>query len=536
MDRKILVIGLDGATWDILRPAIESGYLPTLKSLVEDGFYGDMKSTLPPITPVAWTSFMTGVNPAKHSISGFAQPSPIKNGYQFSLNNSQDIAAKTLWEYLSEQGQSIVSLNLPMTYPPFPVNGALVSGLMTPNARQQFTHPPELQEALLDRGYKPFIKHIAGELSNCESKMEYKLKIKEMCELVEQKFEQAEYIDKKHNWDIFFLQIQEIDAIQHFLLGFYEEGHDWQDKEMTEYVYKQFYGMIDRLLGKTIETIGENALTIVLSDHGFQTSQKVVYLGNWLHDEGFADGSTTGLLYRSTVDLLKKFDVLGLRRRLTFARKIAKQKESFTLDWGNSDAISIGAGNNPIAPIYILRSGARSKEIRNEIISALNDFQDPNTGQAVVEEVIIGDEVYDGPHVEKMPDLLVKGTSDYTLRTTRHADEPTIVDLVGTTNRPGVHHRTGIVAGKSNETVGAGHRINGRLVDMFPTFLYYLGEPIPEYVDGEVLDIFTEEFREENEMYTADVPLGRDIDSSVKYSQQDKEDIKDTLSQFGYID
>lgn len=536
MDRKAFVIGLDGATWDVLRPAMERGYLPTLESLVEEGFSGDMESTLPPITPVAWTSFMTGVNPGKHGISGFAQPSIGEDEYEFRLNDSQNIASKTIWEYLSERGRSVVSLNLPMTYPPFSVDGVLVSGLMTPNARQQFTHPSDLQESLLDHDFKPFIKHIAGELPNCESKSEYKSKVDEMCGLVERKFEQAAYIDEMHDWDVFFFQIQETDAIQHFLLGFFEEGHEWFDEEMEEYIYENFYGMIDGLLGEAIDNIGKDSLTIVLSDHGFQTCDRVVYLGNWLHEEGFAKPSTTGSLYRSGIDTIKKLDVFGFRRYLTIGRKIAKQKESFTLDWSKSDAISIGAGNNPIAPIYILASGNRHGQIQDNIVSALNDFKDPVTGRAVVEEVIIGNEVYDGPYSEEMPDLLVKGAPGYTFRTTRHAGEPTIVNLVETTNRPGVHHRTGFLAGKSADTRGDGYHIDGRLIDIFPTLLYYLGEPIPAYVDGEVLDIFTDEFRNENEIQTTDIPHGRNVDSAVEYTQQDKEDVKDTLSKLGYID
>jgi len=536
MDREALVIGLDGATWDILRPAIDQGYLPTLESMIDDGFHGDMESTLPPITPVAWTSFMTGVNPGKHGISGFAQPSYNGNEYKFSLNDSQDISTNTIWEYLSERGRSIVSLNLPMTYPPFEVNGALISGLMTPNERQQFTHPPELQDELLKQDFKPFIKHVAGKLSGCESKDEYRQRVDEMCKLVEKKFGQAYYIDDQQDWDVFFMQIQETDAIQHFLMGFYEEGHGWYDEEMTEYIYENFYGVIDQRLGEMIETVGEDALTIVLSDHGFQTCDRVVYLGNWLRDEGFAEPSTKGVLYKSTIDTIKKLDILGLRRHLKSGRKIAKQKESFTVDWSKSDAISIGAGNNPIAPIYILAEGDRRDNIQDKLVQELKEFTDPKTGERVVEEVIIGDDVYSGRYSDEMPDVLIKGRPGYTFRTTFHSEDPTIVDLLEKTDRPGVHHRSGMFMGTSPDTKSGGYQVNGDLIDLFPTLVYYLGEPIPNYLDGTVLDIFTDEFRNEVEEKWSEIPSDRDAEISHVYSEEDEEDLKDTLSQLGYID
>lgn len=537
MERKVAIIGLDGATWSILSPAIERGYMENLGQLLDCGSSGDLYSTSPPITPVAWSSFLTGANPGKHSISGFAQPRWSNGSPEFKMNNSENISAPTLWEYLSKRGKEIVSLNLPMTYPPFSVDGILVSGLFTPNSRKDFVYPNDLQESFQQREFKPYIKHIAGDLPNCKSKDEYKSKVEEVKGLVEKKFEQAYYADQQSDWDVFFMQIQETDPIQHFLMGFMEEDHDWYDSDMQEFLFSNFYGEIDRMIGELLEDINPDGLNLVVSDHGFQTSSRAVHLGNWLVANGFATPSTTGTAYRKAIELAKKLDVFDLRRFVPGSRKIAKQKESMTFDWSESSAISIGAGNNPIAPIYILETGAKRDAILQRLKEGLSDFTDPTTGGQVVEEIIAGDDIYSGRYTKEMPDILVKATDEYTFRTTLHKDQPTIMDLVETTNRPGIHHEKGILMAAGDSTATSKRNLEANLVDLAPTILYYLDEPIPDYMDGDVLSsIFDDEFREEHEASYTELPAEREIDSSADYSKSDEDDLKDKLSALGYID
>jgi predicted AlkP superfamily phosphohydrolase/phosphomutase len=536
LDDKILLVGLDGASWHILDRAIKSGHLPFLERICEDGVNGDLRSSTPPITPVAWPSFMTGVNPGKHGISGFAQPEERNGSYQFKMNDSRDIRATTIWEYLGGSGYTTVSLNLPMTFPAFEVNGVLVGGLFTPNMGSDFVYPAEFKYELKERGYKPFVKHVAGDLKRCISKAEYKKKVDEMWELVETKFEQAYYVDGEIDWDVFFLQIQELDAIQHFLLGFFEEGHPWYDEEMAEYIYEKFYGNIDEALVELIEKFddGGNLTFLFVSDHGFQTAERAIYMGNWLHDHGFAEVSMSGTIKRQVINKLKRLDVLKMRRYLEVSRHIAKQKEAGTFDWETSAAISIGAGNNPIVPIYVLEDGSR-EQILSDLEDALNGYVDPETGDQVVKETMRGEDIYEGPHLKWMPDLIVKATDRYTLRTSFHPEEPIVADLVETTNRPGIHHPTGIIAGDGPDI--ASGTVDATLQDIFPTLLYYLGEPIPEYVDGTVLEgLFTPALNESTDPEYVAVPKERDRKLDTVLTNADEEDVRDTLSKLGYID
>ena len=140
--RRVLVIGLDGATYDILDPMRAEGRMPNLDRLITEGTAGILESTKPPITPAAWTTFMTGKGPGRHGIIDFERYDPRTN--TLSFNSTYEIREPTIWNILSAKGLRVGSINLPMTFPPKPVNGFLISGFETPSTDAEFTYPPEL--------------------------------------------------------------------------------------------------------------------------------------------------------------------------------------------------------------------------------------------------------------------------------------------------------------------------------------------------------------------------------------------------------
>lgn len=148
-NKRILVIGIDGATFELIDPYIREGALPTLGALAERGVRGELESTIPPITGPAWASFMTGCNPARHSIGDFMRRRP--GSYTLQPVNSTNIRTITLWEWMGRAGKRIVVLNVPVTYPPSPVNGVMVTGLLTPNTAQDFAYPAGVGTQLHER-------------------------------------------------------------------------------------------------------------------------------------------------------------------------------------------------------------------------------------------------------------------------------------------------------------------------------------------------------------------------------------------------
>jgi predicted AlkP superfamily phosphohydrolase/phosphomutase len=130
-DNKVIIIGIDGGTFDIIRPMVQRGELPVLASLMEKGVWGELRSTIPPITAPAWVSFMTGKNPGKHSIFEFI--GDIHKNYTGRVLSAIDIKAKTIWSLLSDIGKRLILVNLPVTYPPKNVNGIMITGIGTPS-------------------------------------------------------------------------------------------------------------------------------------------------------------------------------------------------------------------------------------------------------------------------------------------------------------------------------------------------------------------------------------------------------------------
>lgn len=131
---KVMVIGLDGATFRVIDPLVARGELPGLARLMAGGTRGTLESTLPPLSPTAWASFITGKNPGKHGIFDFLRRRP--GSYEFLPVNGASIRARTLWSRLSEGGVRVGVVNVPMTYPPPPVNGFIISGMDSPRLDQ----------------------------------------------------------------------------------------------------------------------------------------------------------------------------------------------------------------------------------------------------------------------------------------------------------------------------------------------------------------------------------------------------------------
>src|ERR1044071_1198032 len=146
MSDKLLVIGLDGASFNVLDGLIEKGYLPNLAKLIADGSRADLETTFPPITAVAWSSFMTGKNPGKHGIFEFVMRE--QNSHRQLAVNATLRQGRAIWDILSEAGERVIVHNFPCTYPPHPLNGLMIADFMTPRGRRDYTYPASLLEEL----------------------------------------------------------------------------------------------------------------------------------------------------------------------------------------------------------------------------------------------------------------------------------------------------------------------------------------------------------------------------------------------------
>ena len=218
MPNKLLVIGLDGASFNVLDALIEKGYLPQIARLIASGTRANLETTFPPITAVAWSSFMTGKNPGKHGIFEFVMREQ-KAGRQLAVNATLR-HGRAIWDILSDAGKRVIVHNFPCTYPPHPLNGLMIADFMTPSGRRDFTHPANLLEALESKfgDYRLHLSqtyakgNVQGVLDELNDELEYKAKV-------------TEYLMTSHEWDAFFQYFWGTDRIQHELCHVFDDKH-----------------------------------------------------------------------------------------------------------------------------------------------------------------------------------------------------------------------------------------------------------------------------------------------------------------------
>jgi predicted AlkP superfamily phosphohydrolase/phosphomutase len=253
MGVKTLIIGLDGATFSLLQPFMDQGCLPTLKALMEDGCSGELRSTIPPITGPAWSSFMTGLNPGEHGIYDFLVRDE-KTGKDIPVN-AHLRRGKAFWDYLSDAGKKVIVLNVPVTYPPTPVNGVMISGFLTPSGKRDFIYPLNLVDEIENKfGKYPlyFRMPIASPGLSDANTISF---LKELNYIREYKFKVAHYLFDKFDSDLLMLHIWGTDRIQHELWNFFDETHSQFNERKKEKFYDeilQYYKNLDREISELI--------------------------------------------------------------------------------------------------------------------------------------------------------------------------------------------------------------------------------------------------------------------------------------------
>src|SRR5437773_1112216 len=228
---KVLIVGLDAATWDLAKPWIAQGHMPNLARVMGEGTSGKFQSVLPPITPPAWTSFTTGKNPGKHGIFHFMEAKP--DSYALSYTNASSRRTRTVWKTLNDAGFTTGTTNIPFTNPPEHLKGYQMSGMDTPSAKSAFVYPPELRgelEQMLERPLQLDIRFL-GFMNNDERRRSV---LDEMRELDEQWTKVGLHLLQHRTQDIMMIVFMSIDTVQHYFWQFMDEQHFLHDPSAQE--------------------------------------------------------------------------------------------------------------------------------------------------------------------------------------------------------------------------------------------------------------------------------------------------------------
>ncbi len=478
MGKKVLIFGIDGGTWKILRPLMKMGLLPTLSQLVDEGDSGILYSTLPPVTAPAWTTFQTGVSPLKHGIMDFLSFDRSKK--TCGLINASNVGYPTLWQLVSRAGMKVISINVPVTYPPKEINGYMISGILTPSTESTFTYPIDLKEEILGEfgEYTIFVSHDVLRLKG------FKKFVGKLIEAEELRTKVALWLMNKTSWNLLMIHNQSSDSLQHAAWPFIDPEGENFNFEMFEMCI-EFYKSIDENINQIINQAGEAAV-IIMSDHGFGPLQKVFNINRWLLEEGFLKLRTSTL--RRAEQLVRKLDKYNIARKVIPVRKREKIRKRLDfdhyLDWNLTKAF-VPYGSLYACLFVNSKDKGEIKTILDELSEKVLEVKDPETGNRVVNRLIMTGNYTDGSYSfeRSLPDAIIEPENGYSFNSSM-AREALFYTPSFRKGAIGRHEMEGIVI--FNKEMALSMHIKGKddlsIGELTPMILSYLGIPLPFYM------------------------------------------------------
>lgn len=540
---RVLVVALDGATLDLIRPWAAAGHLPNLAKLIAGGAHGPLESTMPPVTSPAWPTFMTGKNPGKHGVFDFIRPgggqgaggrerSGARRPGSFTMVNATQIAARTIWEYLSDAGRHVIVLNVPITHPPRPVNGVLVPGLLSPD-QGHTTHPAGLlaryTAELGEYRVTPRVQYRPG------NEGEF---IAEIADLIDLHARYALRLLSEEPWDFAMVHFLATDTASHALWRFMDETHPRYDAALAARygrALRDVYARCDRALGDLVAAAPPDTTVLVMSDHGFGPLHWTVNLNllflergllhlkrdawtrlrAWAFRKGLTPAALYGLLARVGVQ-----DITARVSRQTRNAVVGKFLSFEDVDWSRTRAYSMGH----VGQVYLLHPAAEG-----EVIAALESLREPGTGRPLFERVIPRAEAAQGPYAEESADLHIVLDGYRAIAFPLFAADGRVVtpQIRGDS---GCHRRHGVLLAAGPEIAPGVEVAGARLVDLAPTLLHLFGLPVPDDMDGHVLTAMLASARP-----VAVAETGAYAAKQQDFTAEEQAEVESRLRDLGYL-
>ena len=542
---RLVILGLDGATWSVLDPMIERGLMPNLASLLANSSHGTLRSCIPPVTSAAWTTMMTSCGPARHGVFDHRYFDAAAG--RLKVNHAKRVRVPTFWHQLSESGRSVVSLNLPVTYPPLNVRGIVVSGMDAPHLEAALSGAPAFAERLREEipGYhlRTLWKRPPRDLAEMAENA------RESVAVFEAEAEAGWLADRMNpDWSALLVQFQNLDPFQHRAwrhLNVDETGID--DPAMNAEAGSVMTGL-DRAIGRLCELADRRgAGVMVVSDHGFGPCLGRVHANRILIDAGIARmPGVTGRLRRRATQAADHLRLWGAKRddpearSASFDQSIAAQ---FPFDWKRT--LAFAPHQDTAAMIYLnsadRRAGAplanarQVDDARAATIGALSEARHPETGLPLFPNVISTADAYGvDPAREGFPDLIAPPDEPYWVRCKLSGGRDWIeADPM----MPGTHRPEGVIA-LSGPGIEPGRNLKAQLRDVAPTILTWFGLPVPEHAEGEPLPCLNGHGWKSSKLR---VDQGHEVfqgrhEEGFEYSPEEQAMIEQRLADLGYLE
>ncbi|MCZ2845820.1 MAG: alkaline phosphatase family protein [Candidatus Bathyarchaeota archaeon] len=367
--KHLIIIGLDGVPYSLLRNLSEKDIMPNTKSIIKNGIFRQMESSIPEVSSVAWSSLITGKNPGEHGIFGFTDLSPHTYNYEFPNFNS--LRKPPFWEKIEEKS---VIINVPNTYPVKEMNGVHISGFVSVDLEKS-VHPKSLISKLKELDYRL-------DVDSQKAHKSLELFLYDLDKTLKARIQAYQYLWDSQDWKVFMLAFTGTDRLMHFLWNSYEDEQHKYHRDFLEHFRK-----IDEILGDISAKMNEEDLLIVLSDHGFERLDKDVHISYLLKREGFLKFEDDDEPTLTNMDCSTKAFVLDPARIYINLR-----------------------GKYPCGSVDV----QNKEKILKDLEALFNSLEIDN--EKAIRDVYRKEEIYSGPFLEQAPDLILVGNQGSNLK------------------------------------------------------------------------------------------------------------------------
>jgi predicted AlkP superfamily phosphohydrolase/phosphomutase len=492
---RLVVLGLDGATWSVLDPMRARGLMPNLDAFLAGAASGTLRSIIPPVTTAAWTTVVTGCGPARHGVFDHRYYDAAVG--RMKVNHSGRIRVPTVWHLLAGSGRSIVSLNVPGLYPPLRVPGIVVSGMDAPHLEAALSAAPEFaarREAEAPGyalGY--FWKRAPQSLEELTTNARL------TAESFRGRADGGWLADRiVADWSVLMVQFQNLDPFQHRVWPYLNVDETGVDRPDWNNAAAEVIRGLDQAIGRLCELAEKrNAAVMIVSDHGFGPCLGRIHVNRILANSGVVRlPGWAGLIGRRTVQAGDRLRLWGQKRDNPAARSASFDQSvtaQYPFDWKRT--LAFAPHQDTAAMVYVnsasrhggvktaapLMTPRQIDDARTAAADALSSAKHPETGDRLFPQIIETAAAYQiDPAREGYPDLIALPDEPYWVRTKLTSSTSWVEP---DPNLPGTHRPEGIVA-LGGAGLPIGRNLKANLVDATPTMLALLGLPIPAHIEG----------------------------------------------------
>ena len=369
---RVFILGLDGTPYGLMQDLFDRGVLKNLAEIARQGSFLQMATTIPDVSSVAWTTFMTGVNPGRHGIFGFMDLRP--GTYTTFFPNATNVRSPCIWHLIGKEGRRSVIINMPSTYPAQELNGVLIAGFVA----------IDLEKATFPRSLVPWLKETGYllDVDAAKARQDQKAFFQELHTSLEKSEQTMRKLMREVDWDLFAAIVTGTDRLHHYFWDAYEEEASAYHQPFLDY-----YQAVDAMAGRLYEELKGEAVFLALSDHGFARLRRDFYANRWLEEHGY-------LAFRGD-------------KRESVADADPARTRAFCLDPGR---IYINARRR--FPGGCVTPGKPCEALVDELCQALEEMTVPGPGgnpARLIRRAFRKEELFQGPFLNSAPDVVLLG-------------------------------------------------------------------------------------------------------------------------------